>query len=98
MRVYAAICGYLEVEFDRLVAGETGFIRIPVPAYIIEHPKGLAVFDTGLKSGLSDANDPAHAKFSAYRIRVELPNGSDLASHLAAIGHPSKDVRYLINS
>ena len=98
MKVYAAICGHLEVEFDRLVGGETGFIRIPVPAYIIEHPKGLAVFDTGLRSGLSDASDPAHAQYGAIQIRAELPEGGDLASHLHAIGHDPKDVRYLINS
>ena len=99
MRVYAAICGHLEMEFGRLVAGETSaLIRIPVPVYIIDHPKGLAVFDTGLRSGLSDPHDPGHADYNAWQIRVDLPHGADLTSRIAAIGRDVRDVRYLINS
>jgi len=98
MRVYAAICGHLEVEFDRLVAGETGFIRVPVPAYIIDHPKGLAVFDTGLRRGLSETGDPAHSRYAAMQIRAELPANADIGSRLAALDRDVKEVRYLINS
>lgn len=99
MRVYAAICGHLDMEFGRLVGGESSaLIRIPVPVYIIDHPKGLAVFDTGLRGGLSDAEDPGHAEYAAWQIGVELPSGSDLSSRIAAIGRDVKDVRYLINS
>ena len=99
MKVYAAICGHLELEFGRLVEGETSvFIRIPVPVYIIDHPKGLTVFDTGLRRGLSDAADPGHADYSAWQIRVDLPRDGDLASRIAAIGRDARDVRYLINS
>ncbi|MFZ1991704.1 MAG: N-acyl homoserine lactonase family protein [Alphaproteobacteria bacterium] len=99
MKVYAAICGHLELEFGRLVADETSaFIRIPVPVYIIDHPKGLAVFDTGLRSGLSEATDPGHADYNAWQIQVDLPHGADLSSRIAAIGRNVRDVRYLVNS
>jgi glyoxylase-like metal-dependent hydrolase (beta-lactamase superfamily II) len=99
MRVFAAICGYLDMELGRLAEGEgAGFIRIPVPAYIIEHPKGLAVFDTGLRRGLSDTQDPGHAQYASWQIDVDLPAGADLASRLAALGRDTNDVRYLVNS
>jgi glyoxylase-like metal-dependent hydrolase (beta-lactamase superfamily II) len=99
MRVFAAICGYLDMELGRLAVGEgAGFIRIPVPAYIIEHPKGVAVFDTGLRRGLSDANDSGHAQYASWEIKVNLAVGADLASHLATLGRDVKDVRYMVNS
>ncbi len=99
MKVYAAICGYLDMEFGRLVEGETSaFIRIPVPAYIIDHPKGLAVFDTGLRGGLSDTADPGHAAYAAWKINVELPAGADISSRIAAIGRDVSEVQFVINS
>ena len=98
MRVYAAVCGHLELELGRMIAGETGTIRIPVPSYVIEHPQGVVVFDSGLRAGLADAADPEHARQAMDKIKVELPRGSDLASRLASLGHDVTDVRYLINS
>ena len=31
-----------------LLEGESGSLTVPVPAYLIAHPKGYALFDSGL--------------------------------------------------
>ena len=48
LAVYALTCGHLTGDFSRLMEGGEGRIRLPIPAYLIEHPKGIALFDTGM--------------------------------------------------
>jgi N-acyl homoserine lactone hydrolase len=48
VKLYAFTCGRLTSEFARLMEGGEGHITVPVPVYLIEHPKGRALFDTGL--------------------------------------------------
>jgi N-acyl homoserine lactone hydrolase len=48
LSLYALTCGRLEGQFSRLMEGGQGEIIVPIPAFLIEHPKGRALFDTGL--------------------------------------------------
>jgi len=44
--------GWLETELAGLLEGGEGRIRIPVLSYLVEHPKGSLVFDTGLHTDM----------------------------------------------
>src|SRR6516164_5032146 len=44
----AFTCGTLTGEFARLMDGGEGDITMPVPVFLIEHPKGRALFGNGL--------------------------------------------------
>ena len=46
--LYAFTCGTVTGEFARLMEGGEGDITVPIPVFLIEHPKGTALFDTGL--------------------------------------------------
>lgn len=61
-RLLAFNCGRFQCKPGFFIEGDTdtAYIRSPVPAYLIEHPKGRALFDTG----------PGHQ--SAH---VKLPSG-----------------------
>jgi hypothetical protein len=48
LSLYALTCGHLEGEFGRFMEGGEGNITAPIPVFLIEHPKGRALFDTGL--------------------------------------------------
>ena len=48
VKLYAFTCGWLTGEFGRLMEGGEGDITVPAPVFLIEHPKGRALFDTGL--------------------------------------------------
>jgi hypothetical protein len=48
LSLYALTCGHIEGEFGRLMEGGKGKITVPIPVFLIEHPKGRALFDTGL--------------------------------------------------
>src|SRR5438477_151689 len=47
-KLYAFTCGTVTGEFAHLMEGGEGDITVPVPVFLIEHPKGRALFDTGL--------------------------------------------------
>jgi hypothetical protein len=47
-KLYAFTCGTVTGEFARLMEGGEGDITVPIPVFLIEHPKGRALFDTGL--------------------------------------------------
>jgi hypothetical protein len=47
-KLYAFTCGTLTGEFAHLMEGGEGDITVPIPVFLIEHPKGRALFDTGL--------------------------------------------------
>ena len=40
VKLFAFTCGWLRGEFHRLMEGGEGEIDLPIPAYLIEHPKG----------------------------------------------------------
>ena len=48
LNVYAFTCGWLTLPAALRLAGEKGSLTVPVPAYLIEHQKGRAIFDSGL--------------------------------------------------
>jgi len=39
-KVYAFTCGWLTLPMGLLLQGEKGKLKVPVPSYLIEHPKG----------------------------------------------------------
>src|SRR6266849_2307320 len=57
LKVYALTCGHLTGDLGYLMEGGEGRIRLPIPSYLIEHPNGTALFDTGMHPDCQ--HDPA---------------------------------------
>ena len=47
-KLYAMTCGRLVGRLKDMIEGEDGPVALPIPSYLIEHPKGRALFDTGM--------------------------------------------------
>jgi N-acyl homoserine lactone hydrolase len=47
VRVRPIECGWLTSDFAGMVSGQTGKLRMPVAAFLVERPRGRLVFDTG---------------------------------------------------
>ena len=47
-KLYAMTCGRLVGRLKDMIEGEDGSVSLPIPSYLIEHPKGRALFDTGM--------------------------------------------------
>ena len=57
VKLYAFTCGTVTGEFAHLMEGGEDDITVPIPAFLIEHPKGRVLFDTGLHADCQ--HDPA---------------------------------------
>jgi glyoxylase-like metal-dependent hydrolase (beta-lactamase superfamily II) len=102
MRLYALSCGTFEIRKRMFVAdadaedGETR-LRIPVPAFLIIHPRGNVLFDTGLHAaGLAD---PWGRWGGLNKALAPLVSPDDhVVRQLAAVDASPDDVRYVVNS
>ncbi len=78
-------CGWLETALGGLMEGGHGRVRIPAPAYVVEHPKGTVVFDTGMHPDLRvDAVGRIGAL--AELFTCEIPAGTAVDERLGALG------------
>ncbi|HAD25592.1 MAG TPA: MBL fold metallo-hydrolase [Alphaproteobacteria bacterium] len=97
VKLFAMTCGWLTMPAKMILEGMPGALRLPIPAYLIVHPKGKAIFDSGLHSSLQ--NDPAERLGGLARVTtVEYQPGEELSARLAAMDIDTRDINYLINS
>ncbi len=97
VQLFAFTCGSVTSDRERFLAGETGKITVPVPAYLIVHPEGKVLFDTGLNVALRQ-NKARLLGPLADSQEIEFPSGADIASHLARLGVAPGEIRYVVNS
>ena len=97
MRLHALTCGWLDGPLGNFLAGEHGRLRVPVPCFLIEHPQGAVLFDSGLHP--QTQHDPGGRLGVVAKVfGVEFAPGEEVAARLAAVGVDAARVRYLINS
>jgi glyoxylase-like metal-dependent hydrolase (beta-lactamase superfamily II) len=78
------------------VAGDgEEIVRSPVPAYLIDHPKGLALFDTGLNLRYRREAD---AKLGPAAVGFDMDESSEIAARLRAIDIDPAAIKWIINS
>ena len=98
LSVHAFTCGHLEGAFGRVMEGGTGRIVMPVPVFLIEHPKGRALFDTGLHPVCQ--HDPAGrlGERMAGLYTIRFSPGEEISARLAAIDRDPARIDLIINS
>ena len=98
VKLYAFTCGTVTGEFGRLMEGGEGDITLPVPVFLIEHPKGRALFDTGLHPDCQ--RDPARRLGArlAGLFRIGFQPGEEVSARLEAIDRDPGKIDLVINS
>lgn len=97
IRLFPLCCGVVVGDAGAFADGERGELRLPVPSWLVEHPRGLALFDSGLHAEL--ASDPATRLGPLARLmRVELAADETVGARLAGLGIAPGDVRFLVTS
>ncbi len=97
LTVHAMTCGWMTMDLDSMLAGETGKIKIPVPSYLIRHPKGLVLYDTGLHKSMQQTPDE-RLGIMASMFDIHFEENEDVAGRLAEHGVSVDDVTYIVNS
>jgi glyoxylase-like metal-dependent hydrolase (beta-lactamase superfamily II) len=93
VRLYALDCGRIDFK-DMAMFSDTGeydgkSASLVDPCFLIRHPKGNLLWDTGLGDALIGRNDPANEAGVSLRVRVRL------LDQLASIGIAPSNVTYV---
>jgi N-acyl homoserine lactone hydrolase len=98
VRLYALTCGTLTGEFAHLMEGGEGDVTVPIPVYLIEHPQGRALFDTGLHPDCQ--HDPVGrlGQRLAGLFKIGFAPGEEVSARLEAIDRDPGKIDLVINS
>lgn len=96
LTVYAFNCGWFQCKPGYYIEGDEGpHLKGPVPAYLIDHPRGRALFDTGMgvryRRELGDA-------LPDNKFGLQWFEGMDIATRLKAIDVDPDSIDWVINS
>jgi glyoxylase-like metal-dependent hydrolase (beta-lactamase superfamily II) len=99
LQIFSMPCGFLEFDsklfFPNLEKGEQ--FTIPVPSYLITHPQGNVVFDTGIHC--QAIHDPIGRLGQIAKVFVPRTQpGQEIVEQLAKFKLTPKDISYVINS
>lgn len=99
LRAHVLTGGYLELDRAHFLPGEPSLrYTVPIPCYLIVHPRGTLLLDTGLHP--ATRTDPlgrlGERRASLFGIRSGP--GDDVVSQLAGLGLGPDDVRLVANS
>ncbi len=86
VKLYAMTLGRLDLDMANMIEGGSGIARVPVPAFLVEHPKGSLLYDTGMHPSVQ--RDPAEwlGEARAKRFGFDYPPGEEVSGRLEAMG------------
>ncbi len=96
--VRAMNCGWQTAPMGLFLEGETGTLRVPTPVFLIDHPKGRVLFDSGLHSEVR--TDPAGRLGTtiASIFQMEIAADDDVCARLSALDVDPASIRHLVLS
>jgi len=98
MRLYAFSSGFLNIDKSALQGGATGKIDVPVGFFLIHHPKGNVLFDTGNNDKV--LSDPSY--WGPLAAMLENPANNSKSPDLAIdlqlqkAGYKTSDINYVV--
>jgi N-acyl homoserine lactone hydrolase len=97
LNVYAFTCGWLTLPLGLLLEGEKGSLTVPVPSYLVEHPSGRLVFDTGLHTDTQTDPDRRLGRLAPFH-KVGFKPGEEVGTRLQALGVDPGKIDFIVNS
>jgi len=90
-KLYALEGATATLDAGTLVMGAEGTVTFPIPTFLIEHPRGLVLFDTGIAT---DAADDPRAVFGELADAVDLTFTPEqrVDRQVQALGYRTEDV------
>jgi N-acyl homoserine lactone hydrolase len=97
LKAYAFTTGWLTLPLGAFLEGERGKLKVPVPCYLIEHPKGRLLFDSGLHADTQTDFKKRLGEISKY-FTVHFSAGEEIATQLARLDLGPDDIDFVVNS
>lgn len=84
------------LAFTGILRGKKHKISVPVTAYLIEHPKGLILVDTGWDTAVRTNARKYEGFFNYFASPGFLPEGEGIVDQLSLFGYRTSDLDYCI--
>jgi N-acyl homoserine lactone hydrolase len=84
-------------EADLMLGGSDRMLEIPVPSFLIEHPQGLVLFDTGCNPRVA-VEPEAYWGRLAKLLNVRMTPDQAVDAQLRAHGYDPADVKFVVVS
>lgn len=96
--LYAYTCGYITLPSAFLLTKTRGWLTVPVPAYLIVHPRGKVLFDSGMHT--ITQTDPVGylGEDGAKSNVIAFKPGEEIAARLAATSIDPASITHVVNS
>ena len=96
--IRAMTCGHLTIPLGFMLEGHDGEIKVPVCSYLVTHPRGTIVFDSGLHPVTQHEPQEHIGDFLAAFHQFDFSEGEDLAARLRSIDVDPESITYVVNS
>jgi glyoxylase-like metal-dependent hydrolase (beta-lactamase superfamily II) len=97
-RLWALEAPTVTVDKSLLMIGLTGRVTLPYPCYLIEHRKGLVLFDTSLKPLAFEDPVAAYGPGAARFLDLSISPDMRIDRQLALVGYRTSDVTHVVLS
>lgn len=98
VQLHAFTCGHLTLPRAMMLKGGEGMITVPVPAYLITHPRGLVLFDTGLHVATQEDAERHVGSMLASLHAFHFEAGEEIGARLRFIGIDPGSIDIVVNS
>lgn len=88
----ALTCGHITLPMSFFLDGEEGNVRAPATIFLIDHPRGLALFDTGFGPRFER---PVGTEPKGI---IDIESDANVGQRLLQIGVDPADICWIINS
>lgn len=96
-RLWALDGAKFTIDNGMLMVGGTGTVVIPVATYLIQHPRGLVLFDTGMDPRAVTDPEGIYGPLAAM-LQMEFTEEQRVDKQLEAIGFTAGDVTHVVVS
>src|SRR5436190_16852250 len=97
MQLLGFTCGTVTMKKRAAIDEGVGMVTMPITAYLITHPRGNVLFDTGPHADLLDPASKRLGDLSKYMTLSFQPEDHILA-RLASAGVQPDDIAVVVNS
>lgn len=96
-RLWALDSPSFTLDAGILMVGASGEVTIPMPAYLIEHPRGLVLFDTGLVPEAADDPESIYGELAPH-LGLRYSPDQRLDRQIEALGYRLDDITHVVAS
>lgn len=98
LRVRALRCGVLRAPGAFFVAGFEGEIRLQVWAFLIEHPRGVVLFDSGMHPAVREDSAARLGERLAASFTIDYTPEDDVATRLERVEADPREIDTVVAS